>query len=131
MRNTLSLKFVVLLLGTFALAAGGCETEQGMTCGTGQLGASTVNTPPKHQYHYYPTTQVYRDCEADRWIWPSGESWKYGKTLPRSIDLGDEIPFVIELTGDDPAAQHASVSDQYPARAIGGSVNANAVPDSE
>jgi hypothetical protein len=128
MRNRILNSTVLLLLAGTAFCSLGCESDQGITCATGLSDSEdrTADRTPKHQYYYYPTTQVYRDCEANRWYWPTNGTWEHGENLPTTVSLGSEIPFALELVGDDPTVQHASIAREYPAPRTRDSVNAAA-----
>jgi len=71
----------------------------------------------RHQFYYYPTTQVYRDCDENRWLWSNdaGATWHSAARLPANIDLGNEIPFAVFLSSNSPAREHAMIAASYPA----------------
>jgi len=77
---------------------------------------SEADFAQRHQFYYYPNAQVYRDCDEDRWIWSkdSGLTWQSGPRLPMSIGLGQEIPFVVTLSVDDPTIEHQETAAAYP-----------------
>jgi hypothetical protein len=70
----------------------------------------------RHQFYYYPTTQIYRACDQDRWVWTNdgGMTWQSGPKLPAGLDPGQEIPFAIFLNSRNPAAEHPAIAAAYP-----------------
>jgi hypothetical protein len=69
-----------------------------------------------HQFYYYPSTQVYRDCDDDRWLWSEdgGATFQASRTLPAGLSVGDEVPYAVFLTLDEPAAEHQHIAAAYP-----------------
>jgi hypothetical protein len=61
----------------------------------------------QHQFHYYPSCQVYRDCESKRWFWCEAGVWKISATLPKTIVIADEKPCLIVIENDHPKHHHA------------------------
>ncbi len=71
----------------------------------------------QHQFYYYPDSQVYRDCDEDRWLWSDdgGCTWQSGAKLPAQCNLGNEVPFAVFLTLNEPAMEHRAIAAAYPA----------------
>lgn len=71
----------------------------------------------QHQFYYYPDSQVYRDCDEDRWLWSDdgGCTWQSGAKLPAQCNLGNEVPFAVFLTLNEPAMEHRTIAAAYPA----------------
>jgi len=73
----------------------------------------------RHQFYYFATAGIYRDCDEARWLWSEdgGATWTSGISLPAKFDPVDEIPFVVYLTTNDPAREHQMIVAAYPANA--------------
>ena len=73
----------------------------------------------RHQFYYFATARIYRDCDEARWLWSEdgGVTWTRGISLPAKFDPGDEIPFVVYLTANDPSREHQMVVAAYPDKA--------------
>lgn len=71
----------------------------------------------RHQFYYYPSAGVYRDCDENRWLWSEddGATWQTSTELPSHIALGAEIPFAIFLGANDPVMEHQAIVAAYPA----------------
>ena len=68
----------------------------------------------KHQYRYYPSSNVYKDTERGVYFYLKGEKWEVGASLPLPLreGLGDSVSF--ELETDKPYIHHADHVKQYP-----------------
>ena len=114
-------------LAAVALALGGCNMFKHAKADDEEFQAAASAAYPQpltkphapgapHQFYYYPNAQVYRDCEANRWIWIEGQSWQSGVTLPARIKLDSKPPYAVELRCDDPWLEHRKVAQAFPAR---------------
>lgn len=131
MRIRCVIALTCVVSGGAVFVVGGCQTAPGRGA-TAQSAAtrsptsssfdvtlaavSEADFAQRHQFYYYPNARVYRDCDEDRWIWSrdGGLTWQSGRQLPLSIALGDEIPFAITLTSNEPAAEHTAIAAAYP-----------------
>ncbi len=109
-----------VLLASFA-ALGGCQMFSKSSKSSSSFSVSTApvteaNFAQCHQFYYYPSKQVYRDCDEDRWLWSEdgGASFQASRALPVWISVGDEIPFAVFLTLDAPATEHQRIAAAYP-----------------
>lgn len=75
------------------------------------------NFAQRHQFYYYPVAGVYRDCDENRWLWSEdgGNTWSCGARLPASFKPGDEVPFAVSLSQNDPTIEHRAVAAAFPA----------------
>jgi len=80
---------------------------------------SESNFAQRHQFYYYPSTQVYRDCDEDRWIWSEdgGLTWRSARVLPTELETGEEIPFAVTIALNEPATDHTRIAAMYPPEA--------------
>ena len=109
-----------------AFALGGCQTASPAksakatsqsSFNVAMAAVSESDFAQQHQFYYYPDAQVYRDCDEDRWLWSAdgGFTWQAGATLPQQHDVGNEIPFAVFLTFNEPATEHQAIAAAYPA----------------
>jgi hypothetical protein len=70
----------------------------------------------KHQYRYYPSSNVYKDTERGIYFYLKGDKWEVGASLPLSLreGLGESVSF--ELETDKPYIHHAEHVKQYPSQ---------------
>jgi hypothetical protein len=104
------------------VALGGCQTASRSSGGASSFSLAAASGEQAtfahaHQFYYYPSTQVYRDCDEDRWLWSEdgGATFQTARALPAGLSVGDEIPFAVFLTLDAPAAEHQRIAAAYPA----------------
>ena len=70
----------------------------------------------KHQYRYYPSSNVYKDTERGIYFYLKGDKWEVGASLPLPLreGLGESVSF--ELETDKPYIHHAEHVKQYPSK---------------
>jgi len=68
----------------------------------------------KHQYRYYPSSQVYYDTGRGAYFYYEGGRWQVSVSLPSSlhIDVGDYVS--IDMDDDKPYHYHPDVMKRYP-----------------
>lgn len=68
----------------------------------------------KHQYRYYPSSNVYKDTERGIYFYLKGDRWEVGASLPLPLreNLGDSVS--LELDTDKPYIHHAEHVKKYP-----------------
>jgi hypothetical protein len=68
----------------------------------------------KHQYRYYPSSNVYKDTERGLYFYLKGDKWEVGASLPLPFreGLGESVSF--ELETDKPYIHHGEHVKQYP-----------------
>lgn len=68
----------------------------------------------KHNYHYYPTTQIYFDLSRKVYFYLEGGSWRMTVSLPDSlrVELGDSV--TIAMDTDRPYTHHSEHKKKYP-----------------
>ena len=68
----------------------------------------------KHQYRYYPSSNVYKDTERGVYFYLKGDKWEVGASLPLPLreGLGESVSF--ELETDKPYIHHTEHVKQYP-----------------
>lgn len=68
----------------------------------------------KHQYRYYPNSEIYFDTARGMYFYLANGAWKIAATLPLSLSktLGGHI--AIELDSDKPYTDHERHKKQYP-----------------
>jgi hypothetical protein len=93
-----------------------------------QSGSSTTKVVVQHQFYYYPSMQVYRDCESNRWHWCEGGVWKSNTKLPKSYMVDHEVPYVVVLEGHEPQHHHAVIVKNYPAKRMDSRMHENHEP---
>ena len=123
-------------LATFTLstlALGGCKGSSSAALSSDEFsqrgGASSFRVSMtamseadfahRHQFYYFATARIYRDCDEARWLWSEdgGVTWTSGISLPAKFDPGDEVPFVVYLTANDPSREHQMVAAAFPTNA--------------
>lgn len=67
----------------------------------------------KHEYHYYPTIQVYYYPHVHRYYWLEGGDWRVSARLPAHYVVEQHKRVVIELD-DEPHKQHHKIKRDYP-----------------
>lgn len=67
----------------------------------------------KHEYHYYPITQVYYYPHVKRYYWLEGGDWKTGVRLPSYYVIEESKRVVFELD-DEPHKHHFRIKNDYP-----------------
>src|SRR5688572_14850080 len=75
--------------------------------------STTVVVLPQ-QYYYYPSCQAYRSCTTNLWYWQVKGVWKSGSKLPKTIVIGNEVPYVVMLDAKEPKEHHAVIVKEYP-----------------
>lgn len=121
---------VLTALALSTLAFGGCKGSSSTALSSDELnqrgGASSFRVSMtalsesdfahRHQFYYFATARIYRDCDEARWLWSEdgGATWTSGISLPAKLDPGDEIPFVVYLTANDPSREHRMVVAAHP-----------------
>ena len=127
--RTASCTLVSATLLASLFAGGGCQSAS-RSAGAGSSGSSfavsamsteQASFANAHQFYYYPSTQVYRDCDEDRWLWSEdgGATFQAARRLPAGVSVGDEIPFAVFLALDAPAMEHQRIAAAYPAETAG------------
>ena len=68
----------------------------------------------KHNYHYYPTEQVYFDSNRGLYFYLSNRIWEISTKLPLNlkVQLGSHVS--IEMETDKPYVKHAVHKAKYP-----------------
>jgi hypothetical protein len=68
----------------------------------------------KHNYHYYPSAQVYFDISRRVYFYLDGDNWKMTVSLPTRfrIKLGEHV--AIEMDSDKPYTQFEKHKKKYP-----------------
>ena len=68
----------------------------------------------KHQYRYYPSSNVYKDTERGLYFYLKGENWEVGASLPlpQREELGESVS--LELDTDKPYIYHPEHVKKYP-----------------
>jgi len=68
----------------------------------------------KHQYRYYPSSNVYKDPERGIYFYLKGDKWEVGASLPLPLREGLGESVSLELETDKPYIHHAEHVKQYP-----------------
>jgi len=68
----------------------------------------------KHQYRYYPSSNVYKDIERGVYFYLKGDKWEVGASLPLPIKEGLGESVSLELETDKPYIYHNEHVKQYP-----------------
>ena len=68
----------------------------------------------KHQYRYYPSSNVYKDTDKGIYFYLKGDNWEVGASLPLPLrdGLGESVS--LELDTDKPYIHHAEPVKKYP-----------------
>ena len=68
----------------------------------------------KHQYRYYPSSNVYKDTERGIYFYLKGDKWEVGASLPLPLrdGLGESVS--LELDTDKPYIHHDEHVKKYP-----------------
>lgn len=68
----------------------------------------------KHQYRYYPSSNVYKDTEREIYFYLKGDKWEVGASLPLPLrdGLGESVS--LELDTDKPYIHHDEHVKKYP-----------------
>lgn len=74
----------------------------------------TTKVVKQRQFYYYASCQVYRDCESNRWHWRDGNVWRVGTSLPKTIVIEREVPYVVMIEANEPKHHHDVVVKKYP-----------------
>jgi len=89
----------------------------------GYISSANAEPPPwapahgyraKHQYHYYPSSQVYYDIGRRLYFYVEGGNWRFGASLPVGIKVGLGDHVTLEMDTDKPYEFHADVVKEYP-----------------
>lgn len=67
----------------------------------------------KHQYHYYPSSEVYYDTARGMYFYLSDNDWKISASLPGSLKLRLGEHVTIEMESDKPYTEHQSHKSKY------------------
>lgn len=123
-RIVVSLSAASVALAFVALGAmSGCQSSRPMHTGrqtssfdVAMTTVSEADFAQHHQFYYFPSSEIYRDCDENRWLWSEdgGLTWMSASTLPAERDPGDEIPFAVFLTLNEPAMEHRAIAAAYP-----------------
>lgn len=67
----------------------------------------------KHQYHYYPSADVYFDTGSRIYFYLSNKTWQASATIPLSLKakLGDHVS--LALDSDKPYTRHGEHKKKY------------------
>ena len=68
----------------------------------------------KHQYRYYPSSNVYKDTERGLYFYLKGDKWEVGASLPLPLREGLGESVTLELDTDKPYIHHAEHVKKYP-----------------
>ena len=68
----------------------------------------------KHQYRYYPSSNVYKDTERGIYFYLKGDNWEVGASLPLPLREGLGESVSLELDTDKPYIHHAEHVEKYP-----------------
>jgi hypothetical protein len=68
----------------------------------------------KHQYRYYPSSNVYKDTERGIYFYLKGDKWEVGASLPLPLQDGLGESVSLELDTDKPYIHHDEHVKQYP-----------------
>ena len=70
----------------------------------------------KHQYRYYPSSNVYKDTERGIYFYLKGGNWEVGASLPLPLReaLGESVS--LEMDTDKPYIHHAEHVKKFPPR---------------
>jgi hypothetical protein len=68
----------------------------------------------KHQYRYYPSSNVYEDTERGIYFYLKGANWEVGASLPLPLREGLGESVSLELDTDKPYIHHAEHVKKYP-----------------
>ena len=68
----------------------------------------------KHQYRYYPSSNVYKDTEKGIYFYLKGDNWEVGASLPLPLREGLGESVSLELDTDKPYIHHAEHVKKYP-----------------
>ena len=126
MRNRRSLTIVSVFFGCLLFLLYPSASDSGglsISIDTG-FGSKQKDDPPphapahgysaKHNYHYYPTAQVYFDVSRSCYFYLQEGSWKMSVSLPVNVRvrLGDHVN--IEMDTDRPYTQFEVHKKKYP-----------------
>lgn len=68
----------------------------------------------KHQYVYYPDSEVYYAPDTRTWFWLNGSNWQSGVSLPAGLQAFVRVGGVtISLDSGTPYVEHGYVVQQY------------------
>jgi hypothetical protein len=130
-RHAIAIAIVCPLAVASACMLTGCQPSSQSTGVARNIDGSSFNVSlaavseatfsNQHQFYYYPSAQVYRDCDQDRWLWSEdgGATWVSAARLPAEFLVRDEIPFAVHLTQDSPALEHQAIAAAFPAPTAG------------
>jgi hypothetical protein len=68
----------------------------------------------KHQYRYYPSSNVYKDTERGIYFYLKGDKWEVGASLPLPLREGLGESVSLELDTDKPYIYHSEHVKTYP-----------------
>ena len=68
----------------------------------------------KHQYRYYPSSNVYEDTERGIYFYLKGDNWEVGASLPLPLREGLGASVSLELDTDKPYIHYAEHVKKYP-----------------
>jgi len=120
---------LVIFFSSTALAGGSFTFKWGKDSESGQeqvkskskqkKGGPPAHAPAhgyraKHQYRYYPSSNVYKDTERGIYFYLQGDRWEVGASLPLSFREGLGESVSLELETDKPYIHHAEHVKQYP-----------------
>jgi len=68
----------------------------------------------KHQYRYYPSSQVYYDTGRGIYFYYEGGRWQASVSLPSSIHIDVGRYVSLDMDADEPYHYHSDVVKRYP-----------------
>ena len=68
----------------------------------------------KHQYRYYPSSNVYKDTQRGAYFYLKGDNWEVGASLPLPLREGLGESVSLEMDTDKPYIHHAEHVKKYP-----------------
>jgi len=68
----------------------------------------------KHQYHYYPSAQVYFDTGRGLYFYYQSGRWQVSAQLPSSVRLHLGHSVTLDMDTDRPYRYHSDVITHYP-----------------
>lgn len=113
--------FILLSCVLFLFSFNSCITGGGIQIGgkPKPKGGPPSHAPAhgyraKHNYHYYPSAQVYFDLSREVYFYLEGGAWKMSISLPDylNVKIGDYVS--IDMDTDKPYTRYAEHKKKYP-----------------
>jgi hypothetical protein len=107
----------------FALALGGCYDSRMVLGGHPGYENSHPGPPPwapahgyraKHDYRYYPDSEVYYDVGRGLYFYIGGDHWQVSGKLPARFQVDVEDYVALEMNSSKPYQYHSDVVKWYP-----------------